>query len=68
MIFLLFFTENRILYNVVCANCLLWLCKLSPLETMGDNLHETSKPFFSEKLEKYFRMSSAEHFTQHAKC
>ena len=26
----------------------------------GDNLHEMSKPIFSEKLNKYFKMSSAE--------
>ena len=38
-------------------------CKLSPLETInGDNLHEMSKPVFSEKLENYFKMS-AENFT-----
>ena len=32
----------------------------------GDNLHEMSKPIFWEKGGKYFIMSSAEIFTQHA--
>ena len=32
--------------------------------SIGDNLHEMSKPVF---WEKYFNMSSAENFTQHAK-
>ena len=32
---------------------------------LGDNLHEISKPIF---WEKYFRLLSAEIFTQHAKC
>ena len=37
--------------------------------SLGDNLHEMSNPIFSEKKkEKYFKMSSAEIFTQHAKC
>ena len=34
--------------------------------SQGDNLHEMSKPAFWEKLEKYFKMSSAEIFIQHA--
>ena len=34
----------------------------------GDNLHEMSKPVFWEKQEKYFKMLSAENFTQRAKC
>ena len=33
----------------------------------GDNLHEMSKPVFWEKKEKYFKLSSAEIFTQSAK-
>ena len=33
----------------------------------GDNLHEMSNPVFLEKLEKYFKMSSAENSTQSAK-
>ena len=33
----------------------------------GDNLHEMSKSVFWEKLEKYFKMSSAEIFTQSVK-
>ena len=33
----------------------------------GDNLHEMSNPiFWKKKSEKYFRMLSAEIFTQHA--
>ena len=31
------------------------------------SLHEMSNPVFSEKEEKYFKMSSAENFTQSAK-
>ena len=38
--------------------------------TIGDNLHEKSKPGFSlfsgENKKNYFKMSSAENFTQHA--
>ena len=33
----------------------------------GENLHEMSNPVFWKKLEKYFKMSSAEIFTQRAK-
>ena len=33
----------------------------------GDNLHEKSNPVFWEKQEKYFKMLSAENFTQSAK-
>ena len=33
----------------------------------GDNLHEMTKPFFWKKEEKYFKMLSAEIFTQSAK-
>ena len=33
----------------------------------GDNLHEMSYPVFWEKQEKYFKMSSAQNFTQSAK-
>ena len=33
-----------------------------------DNLHEMPKPtFWKKKWEKYFKLSSAEIFTQHAK-
>ena len=32
--------------------------------SLGDNLHEMSKPVF---WEKYFKMTSAESFTQRAK-
>ena len=35
--------------------------------SFGDNLHEMSKPIFWEKYEKYFKMLSAEIFTQNAK-
>ena len=42
-------------------------CKLSPDER-ADNLHELLKLIFSEKLEtKYFKLLSAESFTQHSK-
>ena len=34
----------------------------------GDNLHEMSNPVFWEKQEKYFKLSSAEIYTQHAMC
>ena len=33
----------------------------------GDSLCEMTKPIFWEKYEKYFKMSSANIFTQHAK-
>ena len=33
----------------------------------GDNLHEVSKTVLWEKYEKYFKVSSAENFTQGAK-
>ena len=32
-----------------------------------DNLHEISNPVFLENKKKYFKMSSAENFTQSAK-
>ena len=35
--------------------------------SLGDNLHEMSNPVFWEKYEKYFKMPSAENFTQSAK-
>ena len=36
--------------------------------SLGDNLHEMSYPVFWEKnKKKYFKMSSAENFTQSAK-
>ena len=28
--------------------------------SLGDNLHEVSNPIFQDKLEKYFKMLSAE--------
>ena len=34
--------------------------------SIGDNLHEMSKPDFWENREKYYKMSSAENFTQSA--
>ena len=36
--------------------------------SIGDNLHQMSKPAFWVKQEKYFNMSSAESITQSAKC
>ena len=33
----------------------------------GDNLHEMSKTIFRGKKKEYFKMLSAEIFTQHAK-
>ena len=33
----------------------------------GDNLHEMSKPIFGQNKKKYFKLSSAEFFTQDAK-
>ena len=42
--------------------------------SIGDKMHGVQNPFFffvfffSEKYEKYFNMSSAEKFTQSAKC
>ena len=36
--------------------------------SIGDNLHERSKSVFWENEEKYFKMWSAENFTQSAKC
>ena len=35
--------------------------------SIGDYLHEMLNPVFWEKQEKYFKMSSAENFTQNAK-
>ena len=32
--------------------------------SIRDSLHEMSKPIFLEDLEKYFKMPSAEYFTQ----
>ena len=34
--------------------------------SLGDSLHEMSNLIFWENLEKYFKMSSAENFTQQA--
>ena len=34
--------------------------------SLGDNLHEISKPIFWEKLRKLFQTLFAEIFTQHA--
>ena len=36
------------------------------ISSLGDNLHVLSYPVFWEKYEKYFKMSSAENFTQSA--
>ena len=33
--------------------------------SIGDNLHEISMPVSGEKKEKYFKILSAEIFTQH---
>ena len=49
VIFFLFFSENRI-----------WPFML--IVSPGDNLQEMSKSVFWEKLENYFKMSSAETF------
>ena len=54
MIFFLFFPENRIWHFM-------------QIVSLGDNLHEMSNSVFWEKYEKYFKMSSAENFTQSAK-
>ena len=35
--------------------------------SLGDNLHEMSDPISRKKI-RHFKMSSAEMFTQHAKC
>ena len=34
---------------------------------IGDHLHGMSNPTLEEKYDKYFKMPSAETFTQHAK-
>ena len=55
LIFFLFSPENKIWYFM-------------QIVTIGDNWHIMSKPVFSEKLKKkYFKISSAENFTQKAK-
>ena len=36
--------------------------------SIGDNLHEMSNQFSKKNKEKYFKMLSAEIFTQSAKC
>ena len=57
MIVFLFFPENRVWH-------------FEHIVSIGDNLHELSKPSFCEKKkrkEKYFNMSSDENFTQGAK-
>ena len=53
MKFFLFFPENRIWHFM-------------QIISLGDNLYEMSNPVCWEKLEKYFKMSSAENFTQSA--
>ena len=53
-IFFSFFPSNQIL--TAHANC-----------RMGDNLYEISKPVSLENKKKYFKILSAENFTQHAK-
>ena len=52
---MIFFTKKTVL--TFRANCL----------SIGDNLHEMTKPVFWEKQEKYFKLSSAENYTQNAK-
>ena len=52
MIFSLFFLENKIWHFM-------------QIVSFGNNLHEVSNPIF---FKKKFKMSSAEIFTQHAKC
>ena len=54
-IFFLLFLENRIWHFV-------------QIVSSGDNLHEVPNPIFLGKIRKYFEMSSADIFTQHAKC
>ena len=54
MIFFLFFPENRIWHFMQIVS---W----------GDNLHEMSNPVFWGKKDKYFKLLSAENFTQSAK-
>ena len=54
VVFFLFFQENKIWHFMQTVS-------------NGDSLHEMSNPVFSEKEEKYFKMSSAENFTQSAK-
>ena len=51
--FFLFFPENRIWYFL-------------QIVSNGDNLHEMSNPVSWEKEEKYFKLTSAENFTQSA--
>ena len=53
-IFFLFLPENRIWHFM-------------QIVSIGDNLHEMSKPVFLENWKKYFSISSAENFTQSAK-
>ena len=55
MTFFLFFLENR-----------LW--HFMQIVSLGDSLHEISKSFFPGKnKKKYFKTSSTENFTQHAR-
>ena len=54
MMLFLFFPENRFWHFM-------------QIVSYGDNLHGMSNPVFWEKYEKYFRLSSAEIFTQNAK-
>ena len=63
MTFFFIFPRKQIL--TFHANCILKFhanCHLR--EILGDNLHEISKSVF---WDKYFKISSAEIFTQHAK-
>ena len=53
-IFLIFLRKQVLTFH---ANCL-----------HGDNLHEMSKPVSCKNSEKYFKMLSAEIFTQSDKC
>ena len=54
IIFFLFSQENRIQHSMQTVSS-------------GGSLHEMSNFIFWEKEEKYFKMSSVEIFTQHAK-
>ena len=54
VLFFSYFTENRIWHFM-------------QIVSNGDNLHEMLNPVFWKNKKKYFKMSSAENFTQNAK-
>ena len=61
-IFLIFLRKQILTFH---ANCILKFHAICHLhEILGDNFHEISKSVF---WDKYFKISSAEIFTQHAK-